>query len=71
MRKFSFDRKGKIYRFSNKENEYIDYISKKFNYISLNRESGYCLIIYIDTMEVYNVELEEAYTLYIDEDSSE
>ncbi len=53
--------------FTEEENEYIDYVSQKFNYCHMNRKSGSCLSIMFDRMEVFNIETEKLYKLFIED----
>ena len=67
MNIYSFiDNNGKTHHFEKNENEYIDYVSKKFKHIAVNHLTFY-LIVMVDVMEVYNVESDEVYKLIINE----
>lgn len=66
-RKFSYGTQQKRVYFTDKENEYIDYVSLKFTYCHLNRSSGSCLDIMFDKMEVFNIESEKIYKLFIED----
>lgn len=71
-RKFSYG--YDVYKrsfFTNKENEYIEYVSKKYNYCFIYTTKGSCLSIMFHRLEVFNVESEQVYKLFIEQDSND
>lgn len=65
--KLSFIRNNKTYFFTEKEVEYITYVSQKYEWVGLIRKTGDVFSVSISKMKVHNVETDVEYPLIVSE----